>query len=325
MFTKPFLNAYETRMYGDIWGRSTGTFIPSEDHPQFKLLRPKAATLATIIGVGYALNAVQGTTNRTNKAVQGDNSGGNAIFLGVSNSVGKAPENAAGIATLGVTNAIWGLIVDNLLDGAVGVGDLYTGGLASNTQLNLAAGTNFAKAAAPGVKGGGYDEGVVYDKPEGAMPVILRTITGITLAQKNITLGGSEIIDLMYNLVTATDFVLKYNSNGFYNRFRPSPIDIVFRTRNLDSNYIGSSFQTFDGTKYKINNLFRPSTVAISTEKSLPLRAGTPEDNSRFSLGGSVTSSGAVQDSGNTHLKNYGKSFIKLIAAKYGALKCRTS
>ena len=68
MFTKPFLNAYETKMYGDIWGRSTGTFIPSEDHPQFKLLRPKAATLAAIIGIGYALNAVQGTTTKTAKS-----------------------------------------------------------------------------------------------------------------------------------------------------------------------------------------------------------------------------------------------------------------
>ena len=321
MFTKPFLNAYETKMYGDIWGRSSGTFIASEDHPQFKLLRPKAATLAAIIGIGYALNAVQGTTTKTAKALQGDNSDGNAIFLGTSNSLGTRAPNAAGILTYGILDAIWDVLVDGLLDDAVDFIDIYAGGAASASQLSIGAATNFAKTLTPGLKGGGYDEGVTFDKPEGAMPGALKLITGITLAQKNITLGGNEIIELMYNLVTATDFVLKYNSNGFYNRFKPSQPNSVFRTKNFDSNYIGSSFQTFDGTKYKINNLFRPSTVAVSTERSLPLRIDTPQDNSRFSLGGSVLSNGSIQDSGNNHMKNYGKPFRKLIAAKYGALK----
>ena len=64
------------------------------------------------------------------------------------------------------------------------------------------------------------------------MPNVLRMITGLSLAQKNITLGGNEIIELMYNLVTPTDFVLKYNSNGFYNSFTPTATNIIFRTRN---------------------------------------------------------------------------------------------
>ena len=37
MFAKPFLNAYETKIYGNIHGKSAGRFTPSEDHPQFKL------------------------------------------------------------------------------------------------------------------------------------------------------------------------------------------------------------------------------------------------------------------------------------------------
>tara|TARA_R110000796_G_scaffold18962_5_gene57068 strand:- start:5309 stop:11542 length:6234 start_codon:yes stop_codon:yes gene_type:complete len=324
MFTKPFLNAYETKIYGDIWGKSTGTFVISEDHPKFKLLRPKASTLAGIIGIGYALNAVQGTTTKTAKAVQGDNASGNAAFVGVVPpiiSAGKAVENAAGILSLGVGNAIWSILVDGLIGSAVDMADMYVGGTVSGTELSTNAAAGFAKTAIPGVTGGGYDEGVTYDKPEGAMPTALRLITGLTLAQKNITLGGNEVIELMYNLVTATDFVLKYNSNGFYNRFTPTPSNIVFRTKNFDSNYIGSSFQTFDGIKYKINNLFRPSTVAVSTQKSLPLLPTTQDDDSRFALGGYVKSNNTVLDSGNNNMKNYGKSYKRNISAKYGALK----
>ena len=233
------------------------------------------------------------------KALQGDNSDGNAIFLGTSNSLGTRAPNLVGIGGFSVLNAIWNVLVDGLLDDAVDFGDLYLGGAVSATQLSVTAASRFAETGIPGLKGGGYDEGVTFDKPEGAMPGALKLITGLTLAQKNITLGGNEIIELMYNLVTATDFVLKYNSNGFYNRFKPSLPDSVFRTKNFDSNYIGSSFQTFDGTKYKINNLFRPSTVAVSTEKSLPLRIDTPEDYSRFSLGGYVKGDGSVRDTGN--------------------------
>tara|TARA_R110002167_G_scaffold1274_4_gene5419 strand:+ start:7649 stop:13942 length:6294 start_codon:yes stop_codon:yes gene_type:complete len=321
MFTKPFLNAYETKIYGSIKGKSTGTFTPSEDHPQFKLLRPMAATLATIIGVGYALNAVQGTTQKVAKAVQGSNADGNGIFLGTSNSVGTRPANAIGIGTLALGNAIWNVLLDDLIDGAIAIGDLYAGGIASSTQLNVRGSSNFVKSAIVGVTGGGIEEGVTYDKPEGNMPIVLRALIGISLAQKNITLGGNEVIELIYNLVTETDFVLKYNSNGFYNGFIPTPTNIIFRTKNFDSNYIGSSFQTFDGIKYKINNLFRPSTVAVSTEKALPVIAGTPNDNSRFALGGYVSTSGSVVDYGNTYLKNYDTSFKRTISAKYGALK----
>ena len=326
MFTKPFLNAYETKIYGDISGNSTGTFIPSEDHPQFKLLRPAAATLGCIIGVGYALNAVQGTTSKTAKAVQSDNSGGNAVFFGVSNSIGKAVENSVGIGSLTIGNAIWDVLLDDLIDTAVDIADLYGGGIVSSTQLNIAGTTNFLKGAIPGVKGGGIDEQVTWDKPEGAMPVMLRTLVGISLAQKNIAIGGNEVIDLMYNLASFTDFVLKYNSSGFYNSFTARPLTSIFRTKNLDSNYLGSSFQTFDGTKYKINNLFRPSTVAVSTESIL----GSPivKDNSRFTLGGYVNTpsntpegGGTVVDYLNRYLINYSVPFKTSISSFYGSLK----
>ncbi len=63
-FTKPFLNAYETRLYGQISGRSSGYFIPSEDHPKQKIIRGIAAFAAAIIGFGYAIHQLRGTTGK---------------------------------------------------------------------------------------------------------------------------------------------------------------------------------------------------------------------------------------------------------------------
>ena len=325
MFTKPFLNAYETKIYGDISGKSSGTFIPSEDHPQFKLLRPAAATLGCIIGVGYALNAVQGTETKTALPIQGFNPlySPFAGVAGVSLGFTAAP---GFITTFAGLETFWDFVVDDLITGATDIGDLYSAGAFSRKKLDIEGNANFAKTLTPGTMGGGNERSATYDKPEANMPGLLRAAAGISMAQKNIALGGNEIIDLMYNLASFTDFVLKYNSSGFYNSFTARPLTSIFRTKNLDSNYLGSSFQTFDGTKYKINNLFRPSTVAVSTESIL----GTPEvkDNSRFTLGGYVDTpsntpegGGPVVDNLNKYLINYTDPFKTDISSFYGALK----
>ena len=65
MFTRPFLNANETKIYGEIHGNSSGKFIPSEQHPGQKLLRNISSVIAGIVGLGYAIRQVQGTPNTT--------------------------------------------------------------------------------------------------------------------------------------------------------------------------------------------------------------------------------------------------------------------
>ena len=71
-FRKPFLNAYETRIYGDVYGKSLGNFIPSEGHPKAKLLRNSSAIISAIIGVGYALKQIQGTRSQKRTETQID-------------------------------------------------------------------------------------------------------------------------------------------------------------------------------------------------------------------------------------------------------------
>jgi len=52
MFRRPYLNASEVRIYGEIYGKSSGNFIPSEDHPKQKLLRNGAALIGIVYGIG---------------------------------------------------------------------------------------------------------------------------------------------------------------------------------------------------------------------------------------------------------------------------------
>ena len=51
------------------------------------------------------------------------------------------------------------------------------------------------------------------------------------MAQKNISIGGNEIIELFYNLVDFEDFVLKYNSVGFFNKFTKKNLGDTFRVK----------------------------------------------------------------------------------------------
>jgi len=324
MFAKPFLNAYETKIYGAIHGKANGSFVPSEDHPQFKLLRPKAATLACVIGIGYALNAVQGTQSKGLNPLQANNLAG-APFVGVVPpvlSVGYPTIGTASGGGLSLFNLLQGLLMDTLLDGVVDMGDLYSGGVLSQLVYQAENTANLIKASVvPGASGGGTTSNTTFDKPEGSLPTLLRAFIGISMAQKNIAIGGNEIIDLFYNLVDEADFVYKYNSVGFYNTFEKVNRNNIFRTKNHDANYLGSSFQTFDGIKYKINNLFRPSTIAVSTVNELD---NPPViDNSRFSLGGYINQNGSTVDFENKYMKNpSGASSIQTnISALYGALK----
>ncbi len=313
MFRRPFLNAYETRLYGMVAGESEGHFIASENHPKHKLLRNGAAWIAGIIGVGYALNQVQGELTETTHGVQGLNTAGldSAIFTATSR-VAELPLDALG--------TLAGYIVDGLLDNAKDVADLYTGGLVSSIQSDLIAKEGYYKTATPGTMGGGKTTTIKYGSNDAALPSVIRTAMGFIIAQKNIAIGAQELIDLFYNLVDAESFALKYNSHGFYSDYYKLRPGSVFRTKNKSVNYIGNSFQQFEG--YKVNNLFRPLTVGLATENSLP-DPQQVEDRSRFAVGGTspLFTGQAYKGYRNKWLKRYNIKQTRPISAVYGALK----
>lgn len=306
MFKKPFLNAYETRFYGEVKGSAEGYFIKSENHPKNKLLRNSAAFLSLIVGVGYAIGAVTGTKKRKYNGFGYSNTPGDATAVpAYSLSLTGAPGYNAAIGGLEL-GASQNLDLGSLVA-------LAGGPAAYNVFLNLNQTAFRNLNLLTGVVGGAEDLEFEFKNPESNLPTFISSLLATQISMKNISVGAQEIIDLFYNLSSFQDYAYKHNSHGFYNDFDKIDNGVVYRSKNNDSNYIGSSFQQFDN-QYKINNLFRPMTVAVSTDRTMPIPKTT--DNSRYVIGGDVN-----KDEGDKFIKDPETIRKTNISAMYGALK----
>lgn len=316
MFRKPFLNAYETRIYGELNGTAVGHFIKSENHPQNKLLRNSGAIMAAIVGIGYAINQVQGTRQIEYVGARGNMTSSNFTFLGpvgAGNSPGAAqPVISAAVATALTASTLADAVIATFIDDAASLSAVVDGGTLAYTNQQLNAGIAKSLGNVPGVLGGTTNNNYNFNTPSSNLPRIVRLILGSQIGAMNIAIGAQEIVDLMYNLITERDFAFKHNAHGFYNDYTKRISGQQFRTKNLNSNYIGSSFQEFEG--YKVNNLFRPMTVAIATEDELD----DPNiiDRSRYAIGGD-----ALASHNDTFLKNPEQEQQRPISALYGSLK----
>ena len=327
MFTKPFLNAYETRLYGQYSGAQRGYFIPSEDHPLFKLLKNAAAVMAGIVGLGYALHKLRGTKHRSNTTATPYLNSGDSMFfpiVGVSSGVGFAPNPAVLAAQIGAVtggaaaSTAISLVVDLFVESTAAVLDLWTGGAFTYGIQTADILGQSGTAIIPGMIGGTQDKGVTEDSSISALPILVRALVGYQSSKTMIVIGGNEIIDAFYSMVNESSFVYKYNSEGIFNNYSNNT-NGLWRIKNEDSNYLGSSFQTFGNGQYKINNLFRPSTVAIELKDAIDV----PDvvDKSRFVVGGDVNASGSANTFTDNDLLNPNNSRKRDISAYYGALK----
>jgi len=313
MFFKPFLNAYETRIYGEMHGNSSGSFKASENHPQFKLLRNSAVLVGLVAGIGYALKQVNGTRTveqqSASKAGGGDVVAGTAAVLNATSAIGTGTyiESTEGLASI-LTNAT----------------DLFSGGNGTGVANTAWYTSQLAAAAAPPILGAGvqptlYRVSTTKDTDLSNLDPTLRAISSIAMSSTNISIGADELIEFIYNQLSLRDFALKYNSNGFFSEFIPVDYSNTFRSKNNDSNYIGQSFQLFDQGKYKINNLFRPSTVAVSLDRDI--NDPSIEDTSRFQISGSVNRNNQVVGYDPTYREFINTQQKRPISAHYGALK----
>jgi len=369
MFTRPFLNANETKIYGEINGASSGGFISSENHPGQKLLRGLAAMLAGFVGLGYSIRQIQGTPDTRAMPVQAINNafpewkitgkkqtgGGGSVTTasvppvvvllnsrsggeidGDNNEKGSNAYTGAGdniqdyynnVTGSGIGGNIWQQVSQFLNNTWNSITD-FVSGKSTTDEINDLAIENIdqAQAFGDGFMGGGAQQGVVRDSPDSNLPKPIRIAIGFLLTQKNIAIGGQEVVDLIYNMISFQQHALKYNSHGFYSGFNPLGYDNRFRSNTEASNYLGSSFQTFDNNKYKINNLFRPDYVAVSTSDPFDSNYSVT-DRSRFVAGGFINDAGNGVDPSNSNerLLNPEGPFKENISAMYGALKFNMS
>jgi len=178
--------------------------------------------------------------------------------------------------------------------------------------------------AAKGVMAASLVPGIKYtnqkDSAASNVPGVIRIFMGWLISVQKIAEGAQEIIDAIYNLSKPRDHAYKFNSVSDLLLYQPMNLFDNFRVKIKNQNFINSAFQVFD-EKYKVNNLFRPKTVAVSLEKELP--NPTVYDNSRFVLGGSVGVSGQpnLVFKTNNYLDDPESDKYFLASMQYGALK----
>ena len=334
MFRKPFLNPYEIRIYGAVSGVSEGHFIKSEKHPQNKLLRNAGALIAGILGTGYAVNQLQGTQETTVEGAKKDQMPYMPILVGpVTNPPGVNP---AGIPIVGPSIlAQTGNVFANIaLNAAIGEGSkiadlFFLGGTAATAAELLAQTTQGTLGNLPGFSGGDLKTKYVKDSDTNGLNFVFKAVLGFINSGTQIAIGAQKIIDLLYNLVSAGDFAYKHNSHGLFSDYHKNLENLPFRSRNNLANYIGSVFQNFNPNstdpdnddvfdQFKINNLFRPETVAIQSHLPLPIPTdfNAPIDKSRYVIGGD-----SEEDAPAGWLVNPQGKQYKDISVLYGALK----
>ena len=327
MFTKPFLNAYETRLYGQLDGQSSGYFKPSEDHPQFKLLRGGAAVIGGVIGLGYAIHQIRGTTSRKLVGSRGNltSQSGFGWFGGPAGGGNLYQPSPAALIALPISSAaansaqvLQNLAVSALMETVTGMVDIYTGGFGTAITTEAVSLIQQEEGIVPGQMGGYEENANTKDTSLSAVPLALKLFIGLQTSQADIALGGNEIIELIYNLVKKSDFVWKFNSYGLFTNYSNNT-NGLWRIKNEDSNYLGSSFQMFNSGNYKINNLFRPSTVAVALDTAL--QDPSVEDTSRYVVGGEINASGTANTFSDGYLLDPKENKKNPISAYYGALK----
>ena len=323
----PFLNAPELRLYGALSGNSVGHFIKSENHPQIKLIRNLSIVIAGILGVGYAIQAMEGrkNTEQGSPGIDLDQSG----TIGVG-TVGPLPiafnsdtpgwsltsQVAVGIY-LGIST-VSDIIVDNLISDAGSLTNLWVGDAVTQAiEQGTESADRAAAFATPGLEMPGKILKTEFDDKTGSLPTFVKAITAIMASRLNISTASQEIVDLIYNLVSFEDFAFKHNSHGFMNDFHKTSSGSIVRSKVLDSSYIGSSVTGFT-PDYKVNNLNRPDTVLIRTEDELENADDISgiTDISRYVIGGDADS-----DFGNQFIIGPEVAQTKTISMNYAALK----
>ena len=332
MFKKPFLNAYETRIYGQLSGTANGQFIVSEKHPQQKLLRITSIIMASVFGVGYGLYKLKGEKQTTEDTGGSLNIGlGGSILtpppfipgtvLGDVAAPGASVGSLVGLGITAVANLLVQEALEALITGTIQQGvdsgyiaggsvggsvTSFLGGLADDGPKALA-------AIAPGSTG----PSTAYTSISGPATEIPRAygiVTGVLDFALQFGVGTNEMIELLYNIMSFQDTALKYNSHGFYDTFARR--GGTYRVKNIDSNFIGSALTNFGtgstGSKFKINNLFRPTTIAVNTENDLT--KPNIDDESRFTIG-------SVAGSNIDKFYDLDTEYTTNISCLYGALK----
>ena len=289
-FSRLYLNPTEFRLYKSVAGPAKGRFKRSEDHPKNKLLKNRSATIAALIGVGYALKEMRGKRNYQIQTVQSNTAGQfGAYGLGTGSQVDAMPGIGTGTAFVNVAAtlpSVWtGFAADMIFNTFVDVAAILGGGKAARqigTPIYQTVETVSAGLAAGhvGPKRVLEFEGTDFT----SVPTIMSIAIGIISFLNYTAIGGDKIITLILNLMSYQDHAYKYISHGYYKHEIPLVSGIGRWRQGVEkARYIKQAIQSFDGNDV-VQNVLRPSTVVVRSKinwgDSFPIG-----DNTKFTIG----------------------------------------
>jgi hypothetical protein len=201
---------------------------------------------------------------------------------------------------------------------AVGLGMAFIAALGTPGANSEAHATPFGVGAVTGVSRSSGVGSIFGDIGANALNIagLPGAVTGVALlvAQSAYFVGQytSQVLEIIRSLSKERDFVLQYNSHGFYSDYSSvnnAENTIVRKIPSSKISYIGRGIQDFDSFK-RVNNLNRNKFLAVQTEQEIPNPSSIVE-NSRQTVRFA---------SGVTHENPFG-SFTTKSVSYYGAVK----
>jgi hypothetical protein len=304
VFVKPYLGrGVYSKIYKEQYGVATGAYEIPYKHPKFKIITDGAFITASVVALGIALLTVMGktsttTTNVGHKISTTDKGSINGDFNGV-----LPPGDVGGSFNGNIDNDVdittQGSPINNTSTGT----EMSTEGNTGSAISNLVAYINQA-----------FDNQITTG-PNSTLTAILSIAAIVTTTSFYWYQATQQLIEIIRKLIPYRNYVLQYNSHGFYNTHGqvsntnvPLGVNPSFNRAITTGGlkYIGGGVQDFNSF-YRINNLFRGKYVCLNLDKNstLPDITGGNADVSKIH----VTTTDPF-DIKNTKIASY-----------YGALK----
>ena len=305
-FIKPYLGrGVYARIYREQYGIATGAYEFPYKHPKFKVITDLAFGFSSIVGLGIALLSIVGKTTTTTTNV-----GHTTLPTGEVNT----------------TLVPWTITPTGPYFGSSGTNAGETNQTLRNPQANFDTGTSITTDGGPGAAISNVSNFLLQlganTVTSGNTVQLLSTVAQIAALTVAISTGvfyfyqaTSEMIEIIRKMVPYRNYVVQYNSHGFYNSHGnvtntsvPSGVQPSFNRTLAPGGvkYIGTGIQDFNTSK-RINNLFRGKYVCLNltSNTTIPDITGANADVSKIH----------VTTSSPFNIKN------TAIASYYGALK----
>jgi len=287
MFEKPFLNAVELKLYGEVGSayNMKGQFEPVPGHPKEKLLTNNAFAIALFLGIGYAGRQIRGKDTYQRVTPR-------ALNLGLYGAAPPANLWVSGAATT-ITGGITPTSEDSLYNNSIGspasiitalagqsVGGTFGEIAEDATITGILTQLSIPTTPVPPINNGGFGPEYIFGNEKSDFQYNpLGAIIGLSAYGSYWLEGSDAFYNLLRALVPFRDLVYRSLCYIDYNNLqlggaRSSSQNT--RRHILDSNYIGNQRTMLGG--FEVNNLYRSKFVGLQV--SNPLIDPSRYDNS---------------------------------------------